>query len=105
MLPEQLFGATIKFDAVVSNSVVSVYAVKTNSGKFLFDAVVNNLTQEIKVCWPDTTEVELGVKAKMKMVGEKETFPPQPVYRPSSDYVKSIIYPRIIGLLADKLVD
>jgi hypothetical protein len=100
---EVMFGASIKFVPELSNEVFSLYAVKASGNRHLFDVVVNNLTREIKVVFADMTEVELDVKVQMKLAGEKETFPPQPVYRPSSSSVKSIIYPRIISLLADKL--
>lgn len=100
---EAMFGASIKFVPPLSTKTFSLYVVKASGNRYLFDVVVNNLTREIKVVFPDTTEVELDVKVQMKKVGELETLPPQPVYRPSSSSVKSIIYPRIIGLLADKM--
>jgi hypothetical protein len=100
MQVEKLFGATIKFVPDLSNDAFSIYAVTTTKGTYLFDVVVNNLTQDLKVCFPDMTEVEIPGKVKMKtnMTVEGVTS------RPSSDSVKILIYPRIIGLLADKLV-
>lgn len=95
---EQLFGASVKFEASVSNADVSIYAVKAQpSGKFLFDAVVNNHTGEIKASFPNGTEIEIDAKVKMKAM----LLDSGVTSRPSSDSVKSIIYPRLISLLAE----
>src|SRR3954469_554039 len=96
---EALFGAAIKFVPDLSNDLYSIYTVSADQNRYLFDVVVNNLTQEIKVCFADMTEVEIDSKVRMKTIITLEGA----TSRPSSDSVKSIIYPRIIGLLADKM--
>ncbi len=96
---EKLFGASIKFVKELSNEVTSFYTVKAHGDKHVFDVLVNNLTQEIKVVFADTTEVEIDAKVKMTQSLTESGV----TSRPSSDSVKTIIYPRIIGLLNDKL--
>ena len=95
---EKLFGATIKFVPELSNEVNSLYAVKAGD-KHVFDVVVNNLTQEVTVSFPDMTQVEIDAKVKMTQSLTEAGV----TSRPSSDSVKTIIYPRIISLLNDKL--
>jgi len=97
---EAVFGARVKYEPLFSDDAGSVYSVTSTNGKILFDAVVNNLTQEVKVCFPDMTEVELNAKVKTKSI----VTPDGVTSRPSSDSVKSVIYPRIINLLADHYV-
>ena len=96
---EQLFGASIKFLPGFANEAASLYAVATLKGKHLFDVVVNNLTGDVKVVFPDTTEIELSAKAKMR----SDLTANGVTSRPSSDSVKTIIYPRIIEILADRM--
>lgn len=97
---EALFGATIKFVPELSSNAFSIYAVVAVGNPVpLFDVVVSNLTGEVKICFPDTVEVEIDVKAKLK----SDITDNGVTSRPSSDSVKQIIYPRIIRLLADKM--
>ncbi len=96
---EKLFGATIKFVPELSNEVNSLYAV-TAGANHVFDVVVNNLTHDIKIVFADATECEiLDAKVKTKPVVTEDGVSS----RPSSDSVKSIIYPRIIWTLSQKL--
>lgn len=88
---EQLFGAKIKFVPEISNDAYCIYAVSTLSGDFIFDVVVSNLTGKIKISFPDLVYADLDVKAATKNG------------RISSDSVKSLIYPRIISILAKKM--
>lgn len=96
---EKMFGAKIKFLPGSDSDVVSLYAVSTLKGRLLFDVVVNNLTQDVKVVFPDTTEIELPQKVRMTTSVDASGV----TSRPSADSVKSIIYPQIIEILADRL--
>lgn len=95
---EKLFGASIKFVPDLSNEVNSIYVVMAGTAH-VFDVVVNNLTQEIKIVFGDLTEVEIDAKVKMKPVMTEDGVGS----RPSSDSVKVAVYPRIIPLLVAKL--
>lgn len=96
---ETLFGAAIKFIPDLSNDAFSIYAVTAYGGKHVFDVVVNNLTRDMKICFADTTEIELDKKVAMRVTIDENGS----TSRPSATSVKSIIYPRIIGLLVDKM--